>query len=431
MTTMDKIMMLVILLFCNISKAVRIEHQPVDRSVAEKKRVHFTCTFKDINDNMEGKYEVIWTKDTYIISELNGFNLKRFKFENLFAEKEHVVRINHVNRKDKGGYQCHLRYNNDILLTSNTGKLTVREIPSDRYPLVKLDKEIYRPGEEIAVSCVCENTNPEPTLEWDPTTQTLLQSTIIKKNDSLIWIEATVIASTAVNGLVLTCLLHVEDEPVPRDQSKHLDINNGDFQITTTVLTTTVIQHEKNLSLTPQITNYEKDSNEVDFKQWRLLVLIITFALTTCVSFVVIVILIVYNRKKNKLYKTMQEKCEASDYSTSFLPEVKREKEMASMSSNAFHDQATYETNDESIPFLLEMNCEQDSKSMSSNESIDQATTNESTSVQLKLNREQHLASISSNESHNYATSETTTLLRHRNIKTKYSLSSYIGPGPP
>ncbi|XP_033127916.1 cell adhesion molecule 4-like [Anneissia japonica] len=216
-----------ILFFLAYCEAVQFLHQPMDHSAVERRRAHVTCIFKDITDYMEEKYNVIWTKDTYIISEpSNGFDLDRFSFHDHYVDSRHLLRIDPVKREDKGGYRCHLRYNGEVLLTSNIGMLTIREIPSDKYPLVKLGKPTYTMGEEVTITCLCEKTNPVARLKWASEYRQLLRPTTnSRENNTHIWIEAIVSAVPNLDGIKFVCKMIVEDETAPRySQSEELHI---------------------------------------------------------------------------------------------------------------------------------------------------------------------------------------------------------------
>ncbi|XP_033115762.1 uncharacterized protein LOC117115971 [Anneissia japonica] len=184
---------------------------------------------------MEGKYNIIWTKDSYIITNLsNGFDLDRFGFHNIYAKRKHFLRIDPVKREDGGRYRCHLRYNGEILLTSSIGMLTIREIPSITYPLVEIGRSTYKIGEEVTVKSVCEKTNPTAKLEWGLSEQKrfLEPTTKSGENHTHIWIEARVPATPDLDGVCFECKMKVEDEVAPRySQSGRLSIIDG--QITT------------------------------------------------------------------------------------------------------------------------------------------------------------------------------------------------------
>ncbi|XP_033120812.1 uncharacterized protein LOC117119943 [Anneissia japonica] len=219
-------------------EAVRFIYQPTDHSAVEGKQTHVTCIFTDITDDMEGKYDVIWTKESYIISKIsNGFDLNRFRFHDEYANRQHVLRIDPIKREDGGKYRCHFRYGGEILKISNDCKLTIREIPSKAYPLIVFGKPTYKTGDKVTITCFCEKTNPMAKLEWlQPSKIGVLGlTTKSRANNTHAWIEVTFPATLELNGVFFDCKIKVRDEIVPRySVSRQLHITDGsEFFMTT------------------------------------------------------------------------------------------------------------------------------------------------------------------------------------------------------
>ncbi|XP_033117150.1 uncharacterized protein LOC117117068 [Anneissia japonica] len=205
---------ILVILSCRASEAVRFFHHPKDHTAVEGTRTHFTCIFREITDDMVGKYEVIWTKNHYPISEpSNGFDQNRFSFENHYEDRKHFLRIDPVMRKDAGGYRCHFRYK-EVDITSDVGILTIHEVPSKKYPLVTLEKSTYSSGDVVRVRCLSEKTNPKPGLQW---ANNNVQLKPIESEDyTHFWIESTFIATSHLNGVRIGCKLLVESYLAPR-----------------------------------------------------------------------------------------------------------------------------------------------------------------------------------------------------------------------
>ncbi|XP_071944614.1 uncharacterized protein [Antedon mediterranea] len=141
--------------------------EPSDISQAEGELVYFTCIVRKLDDS---EY-VSWLHNGHKISNngviiTNAYSHYSMDFDSAFGS--YNLRIQNVQRRDKGGYTCTVYDSNDhqIVEKSRTANFTVLEIPQQQYPICTSTQTSYRVGQSVVLDCISEKTTPPALLRW-------------------------------------------------------------------------------------------------------------------------------------------------------------------------------------------------------------------------------------------------------------------------
>ncbi|XP_071945688.1 cell adhesion molecule 4-like [Antedon mediterranea] len=140
--------------------------EPLDENQAEGDLTFFTCIVRELD---ETQY-VSWLHNGHKISKngeiiLNTYAHYSIDFDSAFGS--YNLRIQNVQRRDKGGYICSVYNSYDqIVEKSRTANFTVLEIPQQQYPICSSTKMSYRVGQNVVLNCISEKTTPLGSLRW-------------------------------------------------------------------------------------------------------------------------------------------------------------------------------------------------------------------------------------------------------------------------
>ncbi|XP_071945690.1 cell adhesion molecule 3-like [Antedon mediterranea] len=140
--------------------------EPLDENQAEGDLTYFTCIVRELD---ETQY-ISWLHNGRKISQngeiiINTYAHYSIDYNSVFGTC--TLRIQNVQRRDKGGYTCTVYDSNDqIVEKSRTANFTVSEIPQQQYPICSSTKRSYRVGQHVVLNCISEKTTPPALLRW-------------------------------------------------------------------------------------------------------------------------------------------------------------------------------------------------------------------------------------------------------------------------
>ncbi|XP_033101382.1 uncharacterized protein LOC117104626 [Anneissia japonica] len=139
-------------------QATSILRQPQNVTEKEGESADFTVM---LNDAKPGS-TLTWYKDTIYVNKSDP----RITYDEANRDTgQFTLRINPLIRSDKGYYVAAYAFGN-VSVSSHKAYLDLIEVPSEEYPICTISKPFYDIMENVIVSCITENTSPQPVLQF-------------------------------------------------------------------------------------------------------------------------------------------------------------------------------------------------------------------------------------------------------------------------